>query len=315
MCIYCSYSAVGANDKTGEMDTKHVIEVLQNIICSNPKYIAITGGEPLIRRDFIEISNYLGNNYKGFKSLMTNATLVNDKSIDCIIKNYSNVDISIDGVDELTCASIRGKGVFDIVIEAIKKLRERGMVNSSLSMVLTGNNIHLKDDFFNLCDNLHVKPMPRQFIGIGRGKKNFDQLNHSEEKKVRVISYDIENIQMLHLNICCCKAGIEEVFIESNGDIYPCPLLMDRQFYIGNLFKDNIILKDFFENKKYLKTSSYNYLCLLDAAEHERYKDCSINQFCITYLAELSAYHNDPEYWNAYCNYHKNSLEQVVWEK
>lgn len=312
-CYHCSYSAIGPMDKTGEMNTAQAISLLDNIIKSNPHNIVITGGEPLIREDFVELSDYLGEHYKGERALMTNATLINSKNIDCIIKNYTSIDISIDGVDEASCASIRGKGVYASVVKAIHELQKKGMKKISLSMVLTGNNVNLKDRFIELCKELHVKALPREFIAIGRGKENFNYLNKSENREHRVVSYAVENIDLLDLRACCCAAGAGEIFIEPNGDIYPCPLLLEKKFYIGNVFVDNIDLQDFFENERFFETESFKELELIDASNHERCKDCCVNQFCITCPADLNAYHNDELYWNPYCRYHKTPFEKVVW--
>ena len=71
----------------------------------------------------MEFSDYLGEHYKGEKALMTNATLIGSKNIDCIIRNYTSLDISMDGVDEATCATIRGKGVYASVIKAIREFQ------------------------------------------------------------------------------------------------------------------------------------------------------------------------------------------------
>lgn len=312
-CFHCSYSAVDLTDKSEEMDTVQTIHTLDNIIRCDPHSIVITGGEPLIRRDFVEISEYLGKHYKGSKALMTNATLINDNNIDSIVRNYTNIDISMDGVDEETCASIRGNGVYESVVKAIHELQLRGMERISLSMVLTGNNIHLKDQFMFLCMELNVKPLPRQFIAMGRGKDNFEYLNKSEAKEHKVVVYAVENVNRLELKTCCCTAGIGEVFIEPNGDIYPCPLLLDNQFYIGNIFEDHIDLVRYFEADEYIKTESFKHLDLLDPSKHERCKECNVNQFCITCPAELNAYYNDEIYWNPYCRYHKDPFEKIVW--
>ncbi len=312
-CHHCSYSAVGPMDKTEEMNTEQVISTLDNIINCNPHNIVITGGEPLIREDFVEFSDYLGEHYKGEKALMTNATLIGSKNIDCIIRNYTSLDISMDGVDEATCATIRGKGVYASVIKAIRELQRNGMKKISLSMVLTGNNVHLKDRFLDLCAELQVKALPREFIAIGRGKENFDYLNRDEKREHRIVSYAIENVEMLDLRACCCAAGVGEIFIEPNGDIYPCPLLIEKKFFIGNVFTDTIDLKSYFENEDYFETESYKELDLLDASNHERCKDCSVNQFCITCPADLNAYQNEELYWSRFCNYHKAPFEKVVW--
>ena len=50
---------------------------------------------------------------------MTNGTLFNSQNITPIIEKVNNIDISLDGADEESCSVIRGKGVFDRVVNNI----------------------------------------------------------------------------------------------------------------------------------------------------------------------------------------------------
>ncbi|MDU6792498.1 MAG: radical SAM protein, partial [Anaerococcus sp.] len=178
-CKHCSYAK--NFDKKQKSDTSEIIFIIDEILKINPKMISITGGEPLMRKDFSLICNYLRENFFGELVLMTNGTLINEKNIEVIVNTFDSVDLSIDGIDEDTCSQIRGNGVFKKVISSIKLLQDNKYNNISLSMVLTGNNYIYRNNFYDLCSKLGVKAITREFIPIGNGNENYEELNLSKE--------------------------------------------------------------------------------------------------------------------------------------
>ena len=51
----------------------------------------------MIRKDFMEIIQYLRSLYRGMIDLSTNAILINSENVKEIIRNVDRIDISIDG--------------------------------------------------------------------------------------------------------------------------------------------------------------------------------------------------------------------------
>lgn len=132
--------------------------------------ITLSGGEPLLRKDFKELLVYLRSNYNGHIGVSTNGTLITNSNADLLVKYADQIDISIDGVDEETCSIVRGKGVFENVIRNIKVLQDKGFNNVSLSMVFSDKNEYLEPAFLELNRQLGTTPITRVFAEIGRGK-------------------------------------------------------------------------------------------------------------------------------------------------
>lgn len=86
-------------------------------------FIGLTGGEPFMRKDLIEILRYLKES--GFMfSVTTNFSIPNEKMIkDMINSGLKDLRVSIDGPKEVH-DSIRGIKVFDKVINNIRLIRE-----------------------------------------------------------------------------------------------------------------------------------------------------------------------------------------------
>lgn len=107
--------------------------------------INITGGEPLVHKDFFAILEYLNtffvNGYPFKITLLTNGTLLNGEKIE-ILKKYKDmiyeVQISLDGM-EAVHDNIRGAGSWKKAVNAIEKLLSLGIRVSS-SFVISKRN-------------------------------------------------------------------------------------------------------------------------------------------------------------------------------
>ncbi len=118
-----------------ELTTKEWKEILDEIHKEGCLWLTFTGGEPLIRDDFLKIYAYARN--KGFIiTLFTNGTLFTDKIIDYLVKSppYS-IEITLNGITKSAYEAItQVEGSFEKVIENIKKLKEK-----KLPLILKSN--------------------------------------------------------------------------------------------------------------------------------------------------------------------------------
>lgn len=106
-CDYCCKdSSIEKEEKLKLEDLKMIID---KIIKLNPINLSISGGEPLIRRDFKEFIDYIKSFYNEKLILCTNGTLINSKNAEYIAKNFDAVDISLDGYNEYTCSKLEEK--------------------------------------------------------------------------------------------------------------------------------------------------------------------------------------------------------------
>ena len=160
-CIHCMVNAAFGQSDEEHFDTKTICAFLDKIVAAKPKNITLTGGEPLLRSDFLTILGYLRSIYNGKITLMTNGTLITPKNVEEIVSQIDSIDISLDGADEESCAVIRGKGVFEKVVSSIKLLQSHGFSKISISMVLSTNNVRYTKQFMELNKSLNTTPMLR----------------------------------------------------------------------------------------------------------------------------------------------------------
>lgn len=313
--LNCKHCCVDANTVgSGEvMSTQEIKKNIKKVVASNPKSICLTGGEPLVRIDFEEILQYLREIFSGEIRLMTNGTLINEYFAKLISQNVDAVDISLDGIDEHTCSKIRGKGVFDKVVHAISLLQENGLKNISLSMVLTKDNYPLRKEFALLNEKLKTRAVVRAFSPIGRGKKNSMILNPGEHEKC--IEHDREwNKVAEDYHICCCGALNKELYINAEGDIFPCGLLERNKYILGNIrYIDNF--QEFVNKEKYRKTNGDNNWLSLQPENHEFCKECNVNLFCWNCLHYLDLLEGNETYFKMECSEIQQHLRKVIWEE
>lgn len=315
-CIHCSVDAKSSLENDF-LTTEEVISIINKIIACNPQNITFTGGEPLFRKDILEILKYTSQKYTGVISLMTNGTLINEENVKDLISYVQNIDMSIDGIDEETCSLVRGKGVYNKVIESVKLLQKHGFTKISLSMVFGQNNYHLKDEFFNQNKILGTKAVPRIFTATGRGqisKYVFRDKEGSNGKGKSTNNSDNSPIELSKkIRACSCGAGRKEIVVNYDGFIYPCVLLTKDEYKICNA-RDVESINDFFANTRLGELCAYRNLNAIQPDIHERCKDCYVNMFCWPCLNELDLIKNDDNTFYERCGYMKETLNRIVWE-
>jgi len=119
-CRMC-YQRDERNQRRGrELTEKEIKKIIDQML---PKtLITLTGGEPLVRKDALEIIEYAGR--KHYVNVITNGTLIDERVAQRLVSaNLTLMGVSIDGFDK-THDKIRGvKGAFKKAIAGIKLIQ------------------------------------------------------------------------------------------------------------------------------------------------------------------------------------------------
>src|SRR5947209_5467613 len=152
-CSFCYNCPTGQK----EMTTVEVCEALQKLADFNILYLTLTGGEPLVRKDFFDIAKRARE--LGFAlRIYTNAYLI-DAAMAKRIKEIANpieMEISIHGAkpathEKLTCVP----GSLGRVINAVRHLRAEG-IKVNLKCPITRDNQDEVLDMHRLAQELGV---------------------------------------------------------------------------------------------------------------------------------------------------------------
>lgn len=306
-CTHCCASADIMNKDT--LSNSDVKAIIDKIVICKPESIVLTGGEPMLRDDFLDILEYTKKNYHGKIIVATNGTLINNDNIDKLIECSSQLDISLDGVDEETCSVIRGKGVFSKVIDNIKLLHSKDFNEITVSMTMSEKTENLEKKFYELNKILGTQAYTRRFTPIGRGLSNKHLFLSDENNELYIPNYIKEDTNQI-IPICSCRAGKYELFISNKGDLYPCSSFINDRDKLGNM-ADILNIEDTINNKSFynnllndLENNTYNYC-----------RDCKVNLFCWTCRGKLKELKGNEEAFKKRCTIMKVKLYKRIWDE
>lgn len=147
-----------------EKNTDWWIDLANQAAASGTLTVLLTGGEPMIRRDFEKI--YLACKNSGLLvSVNTNGTLINGDKIRFFKENPpQKLNITLYGTSEKTYADLCGNGIaYETVVEAIRKLKE-AKINVKLNFSVTPQNISDASEALDFAKELQMPIQPVTYM-------------------------------------------------------------------------------------------------------------------------------------------------------
>ncbi|MCL1934994.1 MAG: radical SAM protein [Defluviitaleaceae bacterium] len=292
-CIHCFCGELNTEEyiHNEQIDTKRIIEIIDELEKLKIYSLEFAGGEPLLAKSFYEILNHAST--KNFKiSLATNGTLINDTTVDKFKKfGISSVQISLDGHNKDLHEYIRGRNTFYRTIEGIKKVVDSG-IQVIIATVVHKKNYKYLSEIANFIISLGVNLFRVQFIlPLGMASHNEDMIMPSHIEKYEALEKLNKNINVIenklkvilpcfynkkteleNQNSNGCGAGILQANINPYGEITACALLTNKDWVAGNI-KDSSF-EDIWRNSEVFNIWRNNYRLNVEC------KDCSLVDIC-----------------------------------
>lgn len=309
-CIHCCVDAQNTMLKSADLSSQEIKNIFDKLIVWNPSTIMLSGGEPMLRKDFFELASYLRENYNGKIIVSTNGTLITIQNVKQLTKVADQIDMSLDGYNEESCAQIRGKGVFEKVIEAVNLLQAYEFSNISLSMVVSDKNEIWETEFRRLNKKLNTRANCRIFSPVGRGEVSKGFFSAMSDEKVYIPSEYLNNEEK-PASFSCCKAGKREIFIDYRGNVYPCPSYAEEEYKLGNILSISSLNEI---------TVTYEHIDLIikrlqvKGVNACKCKECCVNIFCWTCPGAVEFFVTQ-EALEFQCKIVYPMLFKKVWEK
>jgi len=170
-CIYCYNESP---KKVEDLSPKRLFQVADQIIAAKVFSVCLSGGEPTMRPEYLDLLQYLAVSGVGVGTVLSGWRIDKEKARR-IGRYVSSVQLSLDGsTPELHDAQRRRKGSYDDVVHAIKLFCEQG-TKVSVAMALTRYNIDDFPNMYRLCNELGVESLRIQKLAVsGRAKKDRD---------------------------------------------------------------------------------------------------------------------------------------------
>lgn len=243
--LHCSYCYATSRKESQKKllnldDYKKIIDDSLKYTINNELTICFTGGEPLLRKETIEVANYA--RCKGaITKLMTNGTLITNENVNDLLQSFDEFRISLDGSNAEIHNKYRGKNAYERTINAINLLKQNN-AKISLAMVVTKQNrtdvINMKNMWGNLLNFQPLFPLGNAnndsdlFL---TGKEYFEALSLDPDIVPFANLKDIIRRHQNSASLFKCSMGDGEISISATGDMYPCQLLHNSDCLIGNL--------------------------------------------------------------------------------
>lgn len=171
LCKHC-YTVSADHEFPGELPTEKVMEVLDDLAEFRIPALILSGGEPLVRKDFFEIAAAARKRVR-YLALSTNGTQIDDAAAERIAElGFNYVGISLDGVNK-TNDWFRGKeGAFDAALAGVRACVSRG-VKVGLRFTITEQNAAELPKLLDLSEAEGVgKFYLSHLVYAGRGDKH-----------------------------------------------------------------------------------------------------------------------------------------------
>jgi len=265
--LNCKHCLINHKPKK-ELSTKEcflVIDLLKKLGC---KQINFTGGEALVKKDFLKILNY--SYEKGIiNNLFTNGTQINRKNIIFLKKYVNSVGISIEGTKEAN-DFIRGENSYNLVSKTLKLLNQE-KIPFGIYMTLNKQNLsNLKKTLKKINKYNPQNISLNELVLRGRAKKNKKEiyLKINREKILKILKEIFPNERFRIER--GCNINPKNIFLTSEGKFYFCTEIRQckKTNYLGSFlpakfhkfteFLDNFSKKELPKDCPYLSYVSKN---------------------------------------------------------
>lgn len=137
-CVHC-YADANADRPDGEMDTDEGKGFIRQLADFGVPVVLFSGGEPLMRRDFLELARFASGQGLGVV-VSTNGTLITpDIAAEMRDIGFREVGISLDGVGERNDMFRGRQGAYQAALDALRYCIAAGQ-RVSLRMTVTRSN-------------------------------------------------------------------------------------------------------------------------------------------------------------------------------
>ena len=231
-CVHCYIQGINFGD---ELTYQEICDILDQIAEEGCLWLLITGGEPLVRPDFIDIYKYVKR--KGiFITLFTNGTLITPEIADFLAELPPfATEITLYGMSADTYEKVTGvRGAFERCLRGIELLRERNLYLRLKSMIFSTNRheldgmkryaksigvpyrfdcmINAKLD--NSLEPTKVRLSPDEIVGL-------DIADKERSKEFHVFAAKFGNVPESEY-LYNCGAGLNMFYISATGRLGVC---------------------------------------------------------------------------------------------
>ena len=161
-CVACDYWRNGTRDVSAES----VTQLLPDLARLGTGTVMISGGEPLLHRQWAEICAVLRQ--AGLRLWLVTSGLSLKKHAARVGQLFDSVTVSLDGIDRRMYAATRGVDAFDVVCAGIRELAGAGLA-PGVRVTVQRANFGALPDFVGLARQLGARSVSFLAADLGNG--------------------------------------------------------------------------------------------------------------------------------------------------
>ncbi len=300
LTLRCNENCIHCGSRCGEVKSEELpvsvyydfLDKVKRDFSDDLPMLCITGGEPLLRKDFFDIMGYAHK--LGFRwGMTTNGTLITDEIADKLYRcGMATISVSIDGLPETNDAFRRTKGGYDMAMSGINALINKGgFEHIQVSTVVSSRNFSELDSLYDIMCGMDIDSWRLISIEpIGRTKDNTDLILSPEQYRKMFDFIAQKRREGMPVTYGCthylgeelerevrdwyflCNAGIYAASVMANGDIGAC-LDIERR---AETIEGNILRDDFTRTWK----NGFKYFRQDISEKNTKCRNCSSRLFC-----------------------------------
>lgn len=216
--------------------------ILNKLKKSGISMLIISGGEPFIREDMVDILKYAKLELEiEHINCITNGTASIETYMDASIY-CDTLSFSLDSHDNKS-AVMRPNYIFDSLVKKVQALKESGAC-VEIIFTMHRKNLTTSSCMADLAESIGVPYSYSLFSTVEFESYKSDLALTNEDYEML---FETENNNINNLNIddlrctVACSAGRTMISVASNGDIYPCHLFNGySEFLMGNILQNDV---------------------------------------------------------------------------
>lgn len=170
--LQCPYCYVGCDRSKEELTTEEWFKIIDQIPWYS--FVTLVGGEPLIRKDFIDILMKVAKKTYGKLNVVSNGILVNDEIIDAFIKSKMMLlSVSLDGYGKNHDKNRAKDGIFEKIMSNFENMNSRSkrpMID--IKTIVLENNLDDLVKLYKMCDEMKFNFLSISFLRNNNLKQN-----------------------------------------------------------------------------------------------------------------------------------------------
>ena len=305
-CFHCgSNCSVPGDNELSTDEFKAIIDQVKEDFDISRIQLCVTGGEPLLRKDFFEIMSYA--NSKGFRWGMTsNATLITkDVAHKLSEAGMGTISVSIDGLQDTHDKLRDMKNAYDLAMQGVQNLIDENAFKAiQITTVVNHENVRELDQLLEIMKGIdidswrviNIEPIGRallrpEMLCTKEDLKYMFEFIRKARKDGLPVEYGCSHYLGLDYEVevrdwyWLCNAGVYTASIMSNGDIGAClDIERNPKTIQGNIKRDRF--KDVWDNR-------FEIFRRNKACDSDKCRICDHNKYCRGDAAHSWDYVND----------------------